>query len=85
MVAEVRGDGQRFKVAEAGWPRRYGTQAFKLLIGRQRRPAFHGRYEQTVDDVCSRLPQLPTKGVWLGEPEQRRGRRKEQKEGKATL
>lgn len=85
VAAEVRGDGQRFKAADAGRPRRYGTQAFKQLIGRQRRPqpAFHGRYKQTVDDVYSRLPQLTTKGVWLGQREQAEERKKEKNKRKA--
>lgn len=85
MAAEVRGDGQPFKAADAGRPRRYGTQAFKQLIGRQRRPrpAFHGRYKQTVDDVYSRLPQLTTKGVWLAEREQAEERKKEKNKRKA--
>lgn len=57
-----------------------GTQLFKQLIVRQRRPqrAFRGRYEQTVDDVYSRLPQLTTKGVWQAEK-----RKKEKNKRKA--
>lgn len=84
-TAEVRRDGQRFKAADAGKPRHYGTQLFKQLIVRQRRPqrAFRGRYEQTVDDVYSRLPQLTTKGVWLGEREQAEKRKKEKNKRKA--
>lgn len=85
VVAEVRRDGQRFKAAGTGWPRHYGTQLFKQLIVRQRRPqpAFRGRYEQTVDDVYSRLPQLTTKGVWLGERQHADKRKKKKNKSKA--
>lgn len=85
MTSKVRRDDQRFKAAVAGRPRHYSTQLFKQLIVRQRRlqQALCGPYEQTVDDVYLRLPQLATKGVWLGEREreskQRRGRRERTK------
>lgn len=83
VTAEVRRDDQRFKAA--GRPRHYGTQLFKQLIAGQRRPrpAFSGRYEQTVDDVYSRLAQLATKGVWLGERERAEKRKKEKNKRRA--
>lgn len=85
MTTEVRRDDQHFKAADAVWPRHYSTQLFKQLIARQRRPrwAFCGRYEQTVDDVYLRLPQLTTKGVWLGEREQAERRKKLKNKKKA--
>lgn len=64
-IPQVR---RHFKAPGAGWPRHYSTNLFKQLIARQRRlrHTFCGRYEQTVNDVYSRLAQLTTKGVCLG-------------------
>lgn len=88
VFCDGRGQPRR-PALQSGWPagrpRHYGTQLFKQLIVRQRRlqPAFRGRYEQTVDDVYSRLPQLTTKGVWLGERERAAKRKKEKNKRKA--
>lgn len=79
-----------FKVPGTDWPRHYRTNLFKQLIVRQRRlqHTFCGRYEQTVNDVYSRLHggSPPKESVLERERTSRKEKyAKEQKEGNSML